>query len=184
MAAGCEYPENSGRIHKGKIVIQQTASLFTAGAVRTVTFENYVIDDVSVQGSKSWTNNGLNTDNLWSFTTTATGLNLGFSDGTTTSWNSNYTTTLIEGGATLTFWDNIWSTTGTASGTNRLGEAYTVAITQPLIKKAFCRWISEGALEFTRGDRSATFDFGDGSCDRFGKLTLDNGNTFTIRLRK
>jgi hypothetical protein len=109
---------------------------------------------------------------------------LTYSDGTSTTWNHTHTSTLIEGGNTPTHWDNVWSTTGNSSGVNRNGVAYTSTIIEPLIKKATCRWISEGKIEVTRDGNTSSLDFGDGSCDRFATLTTANGDTFTIRLRR
>jgi hypothetical protein len=178
----CERPD--GRVLKGVIIIEQSAAMFTAGAVRTLNFDNFFVDEVQVEGSKSWTNNGLNDDGQWSYTKTATDMVLSYPDGTTSTWSHNHTSTLIAGGDTPTHFDNVWSTVGNTSGTNRQGDAFTATITEPLIKRALCRWISEGVIAFTRGDRSATLDFGNGTCDRFGTLTMDNGNTVTIRLRR
>jgi hypothetical protein len=91
---------------------------------------------------------------------------------------------LIEGGTTATHWDDVWSSTGTAAGTNRNGKDFTATITEPLIKHADCRWISSGVIEFTVGARTRSLDFGDGTCDRVGTLTLANGDSYTIRLRR
>jgi hypothetical protein len=183
FGTGCEYPAGSGRIHKGKLIIQQSATMFTAGATRTLTFDGYFIDDIGVQGSKSWTNNGLDANGSWSYTKTGANMVLSYPDGTSSSWNHTHTSTLIQGGGTPTHLDNVWSTTGSTTGVNRQGQDFSSTITEPLIKRALCRWISEGVTEFTRGDRSATLNFGNGTCDRFGQLTTDNGNTITIRLR-
>lgn len=174
---------NGDHILKGKIIITQSADMFTTGATRTKTFENFYVDDVEVGGTKSWTNNG-NAGGNWSYTKTATDMVLNYPDGTSTTWNHTHTSTLIQGGSTLTHWDNVWSTTGNSSGVNRNGVAYSSAITEPLIKKATCRWISEGILEITRDGNTSTLNFGDGFCDRFGTLTTANGDTFTIRLRR
>lgn len=178
----CVRPD--GRVLKGKIIINQTADRFTPGAVRTKTFQNFFFDDVQVQGTKTWTNNGLDAAGLFSFTKTATDMVLSFPDGTSTSWNLAHTSTLIEGGATPTHWDNVWSTVGSSTGTNRDGESFSATISEPLIKKAFCRWISSGVVVFTRADKTASLDFGDGTCDRFGQLTRNNGNVVTVKLRK
>ncbi|MBC7775026.1 MAG: hypothetical protein H7246_06260, partial [Phycisphaerae bacterium] len=51
-------------------------------------------------------------------------------------------------------------------------------------KRAGCRWISSGVIEFTVGARTRSLDFGDGTCDRFGILTLANGDSYSIRLRR
>ncbi|MCW5921352.1 MAG: hypothetical protein KIS77_03345 [Saprospiraceae bacterium] len=180
---GCAGP-NGQHLLKGKIVITQTGDRFTAGAQRTKTFENFYVDDVKVEGTKSWTNNGKDANGLWSFTKQATNMVLTYSDGTTTTWNHQHTSTLAQGGNTPTHLDNVWSTTGSTSGVNRNGVVFSSTITQPLIKKATCRWVSEGVIQFTRDDKNSTLDFGNGTCDRFATLTTSNGDTFTIRLRR
>lgn len=178
----CTRPD--GRVLKGKIIIAQTADILTPGAVRTRTFDGFFVDDVQLEGTKTWTNNGPDAAGFWSYTKVAAGMKHTFPDGTFRSWEATHTSTLIEGAATLTHWDNVWSAVGTASGVNRAGTAFTAVITEPLIKKAVCRWISSGVITFTRDGLTSTLDFGDGSCDRFGTLTTDAGNTFTIRLRR
>lgn len=180
---GCAGP-NGDHLLKGKIIIQQSAEMFTAGAVRSKTFDNFFVDDVQVQGAKSWTNNGQDASGNWSYTKIATDMKLLYPDGTSTTWNHTHTSTLIQGGATPTHWDNVWSTSGNTTGVNRNGVAVSSTILEPLIKKATCRWISEGLVEFTRGDKTATLDFGNGTCDRFGTLTTANGDVFTILLRR
>ncbi|TNE52653.1 MAG: hypothetical protein EP344_15475 [Bacteroidetes bacterium] len=179
---GCTGP-NGQHTLKGKIIVTQSDAMFIAGATRTKTFENFFVDDVQVSGTKSWTNNGLDASGNWSYTKTATDMQLSFPDGTSTMWSHTHTSTLIQGALTLTHWDNVWSTTGSSSGTNRNGVAYTATITEPLIKKATCRWISEGIVEFTRDGNTSTLNFGNGTCDRFGTLTLPNGDTVVIKLR-
>ena len=180
---GCNGP-NGDHLLKGKIIINQTADMFTAGAVRTKTFDNFFVDDVQVSGTKSWTNNGQDAAGNWSYTKTATDMAHLYPDGTSTTWNRVHTNTLIQGGNTPTHWDNVWSITGTDTGTNRNGKNITATILEPLIKKALCRWITEGVTQFTRDSKTATLNFGNGTCDRFGQLTLPNGETVTIRLRK
>ncbi|MFM8486228.1 MAG: hypothetical protein ACKOCH_07820, partial [Bacteroidota bacterium] len=64
------------------------------------------------------------------------------------------------------------------------GIPFTATIMEPLIKKAGCRWISQGIIEFTAGLRTGTLNFGNGNCDRLGTLTLANGDSFTVRLRR
>lgn len=180
---GCTGP-NGDHFLKGKIIIEQSAGMFTAGAERTKTFDNFFIDDVQISGAKSWKNNGLDASGNWSYTKTATNMVLSYPDGTSTTWNHTHTSTLVEGATTLTHWDNVWSTTGSSSGTNRNGVNYTATIVEPLIKKAVCRWISTGVLEVSRDGQTASLDFGNGTCDRFGTLTLPNGDTHIIKLRK
>ncbi len=180
---GCDGP-NGDHTLKGKIIINQSADMFTAGAVRTKTFDNFFVDDVQMEGTKTWTNNGKDAAGNWSYTKTAADMKLTDADGSTATWNHTHTSTLIEGGNTLTHWDNVWSTTGNTSGINRNGVAVSSTTIEPLVKKATCRWISDGVVEITRDGNVSTLDFGDGTCDRFATLTTAAGETFTIRLRR
>lgn len=179
---GCTRPD--GRVLKGKIILTQSDDILSPGAVRTRTFDGFFVDDVQLEGTKTWTNNGPDANGDWSYTKVATGMKHTFADGSFRSWEATHTSTLIEGAGTLTHWDNVWSTVGSASGVNRAGHPFSVTITEPLIKKAACRWISQGETSFTHDDRTGSLDFGNGDCDRFGTLTTNSGDTFTIRLRR
>ena len=178
----CTRPD--GRVLSGKIIVNQTAEIREPGSVRTITHENFFVDGVKVEGTRTWTNNGQNAASQWTYTKTATDMKLTFEDGTTTTWNKTRVSTLIEGGSTATHYDDVWSSTGTANGVNRNGCDFTATILDPLVKHADCRWISAGIIEITVGDRTRSLDFGDGTCDRFGTLTLANGDSYSIRLRR
>ena len=179
----CVRPD--GRVLKGKVIITQSDStLRVAGATRTVTYDDFFVDDVQVGGSKTLTNNGLDANGLLSITKVVD-KTLTFTDGSTATWTGTKTRTWAEGQNTpLLLLDDVWSITGSGSGTNRDGDQFTMNITEPLIRRNNCRWISEGILTWTRNGRSRTLDFGDGTCDRVGTLTLANGDSFTIRLRR
>ena len=178
----CTRPD--GRVLSGIIVVNQSAEIRTSGAVRTITHDNFFVDGVKIEGTRTWTNNGQNADGFWSFTKVATDMKLTFEDGSMTTWNKVRTSVLIEGGGTAEHQDDVWCSTGSATGVNRNGKDFTATITSPLIKRADCRWISQGVIEFTVGARTRSLDFGDGTCDRFGTLTLANGDAFSIRLRR
>ncbi|MCC6459996.1 MAG: hypothetical protein IT260_05980 [Saprospiraceae bacterium] len=179
---GCAGP-NGTHILKGKIIVHQTADVFSAGATRTLSFDQFFIDAIQVEGTRAWTNNGLNASSQWSFTVTSTNVKLSYPDGSSQSWNQNHTVTLIDGAYNLNPWDDVWSTTGTASGVNREGLAYTANITQALIKKTACNWISAGEIEFAAGGNSARVDFGNGDCDNKGTLIFPNGDSIQITLK-
>ena len=178
---GCAGP-NGTNILKGKLIISQTADAFTKGATRTLTFDNFFIDAIKVEGTQSWTNNGLNASAQWSFTKTSQGMKVSYPDGTSASWDLNYTSTITQGGLTLTWWDDVWSTTGNISGINREGVHYSATTSAPLIKKATCGWVSEGVIDLVVGGNTATIDYGDGSCDNKAPVTLPNGDSCTIKL--
>lgn len=178
---GCEGPR--GHIRKGIIVVTQTDFMINAGAVRTVTFENFSIDDVQVEGTKTLTNNGLNTDGNPSLTRTVADAQLTFPNGSQITWNANHTLTQIDGANTLIVRDNVFEITGGSSGINRVGNAFTVTIIEPLIKSKTCAFIEKGVKEYTVEDRTRTLDYGEGSCDNIATVALANGNTHTVRIR-
>ena len=182
FGTACTRPD--GRVLSGKLIVNQTDEIRNAGAVRTITHDAFYIDGIHVEGTRTWTNNGKNAAGLWSYTKTATDMKMTFEDGSSAMWNKTRTSVLIEGGETATHLDNVWSSTGTATGVNRNGKNFTATITEPLIKEASCRWITSGILEVSVEDRTHSLDFGDGNCDRFGKITLANGYTYSVRLRR
>lgn len=180
---GCTRAD--GRVVKGKVIVTQSAPLWTANCTRNITYENYFVDDVQIEGSRTWINNGLNAEGQWNFTRNIQGMKLSYPDGTSITWNRSNTVTLIAGGNTPNILiDDVWSSVGEAGGTNRKGESFSAQIVKPLIKRNNCRWISEGVIELTRGGASGTLDYGAGLCDRFATLTTAGGDAYTVRLRR
>lgn len=170
-----------GHTFKGQVVIQQTDKMTTVGAVRTVTFNNFSVDGVQIEGSRVFTNEGPNAAGqpVWSKTAAET---FTFPDGTQATFNATHSRTLIEGALTPTHLDNVWSITGNYSGVDRKGNAYSGTITSPLIKRILCPWVVQGTIEFTRNGNTRTLDFGDGTCDRDATLTLNDGTVKSIKI--
>jgi hypothetical protein len=86
--------------------------------------------------------------------------------------------------------DDIFSVRGTAHGKvkrNNLIVLWNSEITEPLIKKFICPWISKGRIRTIRQGLAqsspwvAILDYGTGSCDNQATLTI-NGNTRQITL--
>ena len=79
--------------------------------------------------------------------------------------------------------DDIYSIGGTTTGKNREGRNYTTTITNNLVKKSNCKWITSGTLELSPdGFRTRTVDFGNGSCDDDATFTV-NGQTISFKLQ-
>lgn len=177
-----------GRTRKGSVTAVLSDSMRKAGSVRTITFSNYQVSNVSgtqfvtIAGTHTLTNNGLVNGNP-SFTATMTNGNLTFPDGTTRTWNATRTRTQTAGYGTATRADDVFSWTGTATGTNRYGIAYTATITTALEKAVACAWIGKGVVEVTSGTRTRTIDYGTGTCDDQAVVTLPDGTTKTVQLR-
>ncbi|MCI5081358.1 MAG: hypothetical protein MRY78_06705 [Saprospiraceae bacterium] len=177
---GCEGPR--GRTRKGQIIIEQTDSLRLEGAERTVTLQNFSIDEVAIEGTKYWTNNGFDASGNISISREVS-TSITYPNGDQASWEANHLLTQTAGGDTQAWMDNVYEISGGSSGTNRNGVAFSVSITQPLVKSKNCPWIQSGIKEFSFGDRNRTLDYGDGSCDNQAVVTYNNGQTRTIRIR-
>jgi hypothetical protein len=183
---GCAGP--SGRIRKGKVFITYSDSFTRPNATKTITFLNFYIDSVKVEGAKSWTNNGLNPSGQPSFTRTVVNGKLTYPDATSAIWNSTHTVTQTEGFNTLSLLDNVYTVIGSESGTNRNGKTFSATITSPIVHKVNCPYITSGVRSITFNSRTISLDYGysplgRNDCDRFAQLTMPNGTTRVILIR-
>jgi hypothetical protein len=71
---------------------------------------------------------------------------------------------------------------GTTSGINRKGKSYQHTISDPLVIKMNCRWVTLGVIDISVGDQTDTLDYGNGECNRIATLIF-NGENYTIRLK-
>ena len=79
--------------------------------------------------------------------------------------------------------DDVISITGSSQGVNREGRAFTTSITNALIKKSSCKFITSGSLDLTPdGFKTRTVDFGSGACDDKATYTV-NGQTIEFTLK-
>ena len=179
----------NGHKRTGKMIIKLSDTLTKTGATKTVTFENFFVDSVKVEGTRKWTNNGKNNAGQPSFTRTLTGGKLTYPDGKTSTLEASHTVTFTAGFDTRPISDNVFSVTGGSSGTTRNGKSFTATITSPLVHKATCPWIAEGVRTVTVDSRTYTLDYGysektKNTCDRQALLTLPDGTTKVINVRK
>ena len=178
---GCTQP--GGITFKGKIIVKQSAKMTTAGATRQITYENFYVENVKIEGSRTVTNAGLNAAGQPVFTKTGTET-LTFPDGDTATRTINHVRTMTEGYNTNIRADNVWQVTGTDTGVNRNGDAFTVTIKTALTKKFTCPWLISGVIELTVNGKTRSLDFGDGTCEREATLTLADGTEKEIKIRR
>ncbi|MES2515319.1 MAG: hypothetical protein V4580_14295 [Bacteroidota bacterium] len=104
------------------------------------------------------------------------------------SWNIDYTGTKTltqkQGQNTPNIEaDDVFEITGSSSGTNREGRKFSTNITNALVKKSSCKFISSGSLDLTPdGFKTRTVDFGNGDCDDNATYTV-NGQTVEFKLK-
>ncbi|NAS29586.1 hypothetical protein GTQ40_01245 [Flavobacteriaceae bacterium R38] len=177
----CELP--NGNILSGTIKMSHERDITLATRTINFSLENFVFNDVSVEGSSSIVRVREN-ENGNPQSTVTTNFDAIWPDDTSASFSGLRVRELIEGSGTPTLGDNVILITGNRSFTNRNNVTFQMEITQELRREFACRFIVSGILDITRGNRSASLDFGDGTCDNRGLLTNDEGETRVINLRR
>jgi hypothetical protein len=168
FGTGCTV---NGITRKGKLIVNLTGKLRTAGSVLTVNFENYYVNEFKLEGTFSITNN--TTTNALSFTTQTTNGKLTYPAGLLYYTHSgSHTYTQTAGTSTPSFLDDSWSVTGTGTTASSLNETLTVTIKTPLVKPLTCGAIVSGSEDFQYNSVSGSLNFGDGTCDRKATLTI------------
>ena len=176
---GCALPD--GREVSGIITTVFTGRLRDAGSIFTITFSNFVLNGNTINGTKTITNNGLNTAGQLSYTIVVENGSVVLANGTTVTYQTNRTRTWVEGMDTnfendgmAGVMDDVWEITGTASGVNRNGNAYEVNVTTPLRREMDCRWLTAGVMEIDSDgfDKTIIIDYGDGTCDDKATVTI------------
>jgi len=177
---GCE--NKKGTVKSGKIIITYSGERGVPGATKVVTFEDFFIDSVQVEGVRTVMNVSDNSvEGLRVFETSMVGGKHTFSDGTTITREANHTRTRYRSENTE---ESYASLTGNASGTLQDGTAYTMDIISEILITGACdiKVPVSGVKEFVAGDNMVTVDFGDGTCDNLAEVTT-NGETETIELK-
>ena len=182
FGAGCT--DLNGREKKGKIIINISDDLKNQGAVRTITTDNFYIDGVKIEGTRTLTNIGIDKNGYRCFTRVVTNQKLTFPDGRTATWSSNTNVCQTAGIATKERLDDEFLITGTSSGTNRNGKSFSAETVEPLVKKAICPWFVDGVNKITDSVNTVSVDYGDGTCDKKAVVTLPNGNKKEILIRR
>lgn len=180
-----------GHTRAGKIITEYTGRLTQPGNSATTTFDGFKFDSITVQGTHKITNTTVAGSNQRQFTIDVTDAKLTKPDGNYSLWTSNRVITQTEGNGTpFVPLDDVFQVTGSSHGQVKHGDliyAWNCEITDPLIKKFICHWISQGVIKVRRESLStnsqwvATLDYGQGNCDFLATLTI-NGVSHEIKL--
>jgi hypothetical protein len=180
---GCPGP--GGRTRKGQVVVVLSDTLIQPGATRTVNFVDFYIDDAKIEGTRTLLNEGFDANGNIKLNRTVTNGKITFPNGEYATWEAAHIVQQVEGGNTPNVvLDNVFEITGGSSGVNRHGKSFQVTITEPLVKKRGCFWIVEGVKTLTVETKTATIDYGDGTCDNKAEVTLPNGTTKEITIKR
>lgn len=168
---------------RGKIYITMSDRYHNVGTVTTITPQDYYVNDIKVEGTKTVTNNGLNSagNMTWSIDVSNAKITSGSK---VITWNSTRTREWVQGAATpFNIFDDVYEITGSANGVSSGGDSFTVQITKALQVNIGCRWITKGAFDLTVANLPVrNVDYGSGTCDNQATLTINN-KTYNITLK-
>lgn len=178
----CLCPD--GRYRRGIIQAVFSGPYRQAGAVVTITHNNYFVNDNQHLGTRTITSLGSG-----SFDLNVQNASIIYANnGGTTAWSSVRHYTRTAGFGTATILDDAYSITGSLTGTNRRSVSYTATIQQPLVKKftlGCARHFVSGTIQLANTNgRTLLLNYdptGTAACDNIASVTI-NGNTYTITL--
>jgi len=170
---GCTGPFNRNR--SGRILINQSAPFTEKGMTRKIVLENYRVDNIEIQGYRTVTCTGKNTQGYPKYEVSdSLGLlllpgkeEISYTANISREWTGGYSTP-------NELSDDVWKISGSGNGTNRLGFRYTFEIYEPMFFDMRCEWkMSKGKILIRSEGLSAQADYGNGSCDNEIRVTTD-----------
>ena len=171
---------NDGKTRRGKIITTYTGPYLATGTVITHTPEEYYVNNIYIQGTKTVQNMGLNTSSQPYYQVEINGSATDPSADVLTYSSSRVRTWITGFNTLMDRFDDEYDITGTATGTFSNGGVYTSQTVAPIRIKVGCGFPVSGELQITPLDRPMrTINYGDGTCDYTFTVTV-NGQTFTV----
>ncbi len=176
FGTGCTSPRGIER--KGKVILAYTSKNFLTPSTSIVTtFEDYYVNGIKIEGSRTITNAGFN------ILTSTLILNVKIENGKLTWPDNTFATYTSTQSRTLTLGASGYqiSATGTSSGTSREGIDYTAAVTDPLLVNQECVRTgvfvpSAGKVDFVVLGITISADMGEGDCDKTVTVSYPGGS--------
>jgi hypothetical protein len=170
--------DNRNNVRKGKVIIAFDGRRFQPGSTVVTTLENYSINDIEIEGTRTLTNIGTSTSDAPTFQIALTDGVINWLDGTTTEREHYFVRKWVRAENPINdelqiSFDANSGKSYTAKGTNRFGRTYEMTITKTLVYKRCSPIAVEGTKEFVTNDKVITIDYGDKTCDRKITLTID-----------
>jgi hypothetical protein len=171
-----------GKVRSGKIVLHFTGPIRRPGSVVTMTFVNYYVNRVHIEGTKIFKNLS-EPPMLHKWSVEVLDGKVTFPNGRGYTYDGIKTVKQIAGMLTNVVRDDVYQITGRSKTVFRNGTTVNINTEDPLIKKVACHWISEGTLKIKINSRVLFLDFGfpnNSGCDNKALLTWNNGNNQRI----
>ncbi len=183
FGAGCTDPR--GNVRTGAIVVVHEGSWNEAGSQWSITFEEYSINGIKIEGTRTVTVVSV-TDSLVVYEVVLADGKITWPDGRVATREVNRRREHERNENNILDRLIIY---GTAQGTFRNGRGYSIEILERLIYRRACA--AEGVIIpvsgvklIKHGNRELTVDYGDGTCDNIVTLTNKNGRTFRYEVKK
>jgi hypothetical protein len=174
---GCEGP--NGHVRSGIVHIHISNPLQQIGSIRTVTFENFSIDNVGLAGNRITTNTGPTEEFQPTFTRDID---------MTVSINGNVLSRLfnlgvlwVSGYETAICGDNTFLISGEGTCIRPNNTEIQRTILEPLLRTYTCPYYTQGIVEVETAMGVHTINYGDGECDNIAIITA-NGESWEITL--
>lgn len=168
-----------GNVLKGKIVIKLYAKLREPQSKREITFDNFMVNDNPVKGTKSVVFDGTTSWTISARDTIVT-------KSGTIICNSDRVRKLVAGDATpLLFSDDKYEISGKSDGVNKKGATYNMVIddAKPLVLFATYPFFVSGTVTTTLNKKTILLDYGNGAQDALATITI-NGVSQEINLKR
>ena len=172
----CTVEEGGENLHGMLTVTYKEGEESTAF---TATYTNLSVDDIVINGTRSFTmeNNSAN-DNVY-FTITSE-MSVVLADGS-----------VIEEAGTKNFaiifdYENFANSALTINGNWTVkanGNTYSVHVTSELIANFGCEHVGQGVMTLAKNGLEVAIDFGDGTCDDMANMTYPDGTIEEISLK-
>jgi hypothetical protein len=183
----CE--DSNGNVRRGKIKVHFRGRKFRPGSMISISFENYEINGVKLNGIRTLTN-------LLTSTVESPKFQIELVNGSV-SWDGKTATrehcfiAVWDRGVILAPGDDQLKISQcadaavAAEGINRNGIQYKVIIEEELVYKRGCPMAVSGIKKFVEAEsgKEILIDYGSGNCDRNITITV-NGNIHTMRSKK
>ncbi len=171
-SVGCT--DQYGVTRKGKLTAVFTDYLHNPGAHVDVSFDNYYVNGVKLEGHYALANTSPNA-NSRTFADTISNAIATTPDGKTCSWNATRSSVQTAGFSTTTILsDDEYTGQGVSSGIGFNGKTWD-AVSKDILWKLNCRYLTSGVVTIhSNGDPTPLIvDFGNGTCDNKYKASYD-----------
>jgi len=179
FGTGCT--DLKGNVRTGKLIFTYDGKRFMPGATVVLATDNYTINGIKLEGTRTHTNLNTSTAEAPRFNVVLSGGKATFPDGLFATRETDITVQWNRAANPLE--NNLQvESSSTASGTTRGGRTYSLMLLEDLIYKRHCGIAVSGIKHYTiNGEKEITIDYGDGECDKTFTITV-NGRTRTISL--